>query len=723
MTNAPAHDGPSARRLRLGIDVGGTFTDVVAIDAGTRELVARIKVPTTHDAPEGVAAGIVTGIDRLLRGSNVAATDVAFIAHSTTQATNALLEGDVAEVGVVGLVHGSGWLGRRQMRFGAVTLAPGSELVAKFEFARSSDASAIRAAVDRAIAAGAGAIAASEPFGVDRPEAESLAADYARERGVDATTGHDVSSMYGLRARTRTAALNAAMLPRMVRTSRMTAAAVARAAIPVPLMIMRSDGGVMDVREIERRPILTLLSGPAAGIAGALLYENLTDGIFIEVGGTSSDCSAIRGGRPQMRPARIGGHRTMLQTLDVRTLGIAGGSMLRTGAGGIVDVGPRSAHIAGCEYACFVDDETRIDGARFETIAPSKRDPADYAVLIAPDGGRIALTTTCAANALDAVPEAAFARGSASAARRAFAVVAQRIGGDPQSLARTVLDLATHKLRTTIDELIADYDLDPGQIAIVGGGGGAGAIVPYAARAMNLPCRIARDAEVIAPIGVALALVRDVVERTIVAPTPEDIARIRREATDRVVASGAAPERVEVTVEIDAQRNRVRATAAGATALVDAAAAAASDEEGRRAAAARSLRCDPGELARFELTAALVAYEHHAKVPSRLGRAREVRDVRIVDERGVVRLALRDAALLRTTAGEVEARVRGAIEGATRDGDAGRALPALYLVRAGRIASFDGFAGGEQAVALAREELEGCDPAEPIAILTVGRLA
>ena len=85
---------------------------------------------------------------------------------------------------------------------------------------------------------------------------ESIAVAYARSRGVDATSGHDVSAAYGLRARTRTAALNAAILPKMVRTARMTAAAVERAAIPAPLMVMRSDGGVMDVREVERRPIL-----------------------------------------------------------------------------------------------------------------------------------------------------------------------------------------------------------------------------------------------------------------------------------------------------------------------------------------------------------------------------------------------------------------------------------------------------------------------------------
>src|SRR5258708_37974991 len=74
------------RKLRLGVDVGGTFTDVVAIDAATRKLVARMKVPTTHSAAEGVAAGIIAGIERLLRETNVQPEDVAFIAHSTTLA-------------------------------------------------------------------------------------------------------------------------------------------------------------------------------------------------------------------------------------------------------------------------------------------------------------------------------------------------------------------------------------------------------------------------------------------------------------------------------------------------------------------------------------------------------------------------------------------------------------------------------------------------------------
>jgi len=699
----------NGRKLRVGIDVGGTFTDVVAIDAATRELVARVKVPTTHDEARGVAEGIVAGIEQLLADSHVDSASIAFIAHSTTQATNALLEGDLARVGVLGLLDGLAWLSRRQMKFRAFSVSSAAVFSPQFAFVRAGDGDALRAAVDLLIDGGAQDLAASESFGVDRPEQESLAVAYARERGIEATSGHDVSSAYGLRSRTRTAAINAAILPKMVRTARMTAQAVERAAIPAPLMVMRSDGGVMDVREVGRRPILTLLSGPAAGIAGALLYERLSDGIFIEVGGTSSDCSVIRNGRPQMQPARIGGHRTMLRTLDVRTLGIGGGSMLRLDGGSIIDVGPRSAHIAGCAYASFVAPEV-IEGARVELIAPTPQDRPDHVVLVTHSGARIALTVTCAANVAGGIPEGSFARGNDESARRAFESLAQRTGGDALALAQRVLVLAVAKLHAAVDALAADYTLDEQNMTLVGGGGGCGAIVPHLAAAMKVPYRIARDAEVIAPIGVALALVRDVVERTIVSPSPQEIARIRREAADRVIAAGAAPDRVVVEIEIDTQRNKVCATASGATALVEAAAGDACSESDRLAIAAQSFACDAAELRGIELSNALSGYERR-------------RDLRVIDERGVVRLALRDYRLTRTTAAGVEPHVRDVVETATQFGDVGRALPALYLLRGARIAAYEGLSSTEQAVALAAEEVEGCAPDEPIVILIEPRSA
>ena len=690
--------------LRVGIDVGGTFTDVVVVDAATREIVVRIKTPTTHAAPEGVAAGIVAGLRRALEAPGVDPERIAFIAHSTTQATNALLEGDVARVGIVGLHGPFGWLERAHVRVPPIALGPGATLAPQTAFARAGDDAAIGRAVDTLLAAGAESIVASEAFGVDRPAAELRAVAAARARGASATAGHEVATPNGLRARTRTAALNAAILPRMLHTARMTAEAVEGAGIGVPLMIMRSDGGVMDVAEVARRPILTMLSGPAAGIAGALLHENVTDGIFIEVGGTSADCSVIRRGAPQMRPAKVGGHRTMLRTLDVRTLAIAGGSLLRwdpsaRGLGALRDLGPRSAHIAGLGYVCFAPLEA--------LAAASVCDAGGYLALEGAGGARFGLTPTCAANLLGYVGEHDFARSGPESAARGFALAGERIGCSGEALARAVLERAAGKLRVAIDELIADYELARDEVELVGGGGGAGALVPFAAEHLGLRYRIARDAEVISPLGVALALVRDVVERTIVAPGPDDVVRVRREAFERVVAAGAAPEFVEVTVEIDARRNLVRATASGATGAVasETGAAVASDDE-RRAAAARSLRAKPESLQRAPDAGTFAIFETKAKRNAACA----------VDVRGVVRFTSRDASLRRTTVAALERDLAALLDDAAVFGDVGRALPNVALVYGTRVAELGTLAEAAQTIALAAEEVRGLGPATPVTL-------
>jgi N-methylhydantoinase A/oxoprolinase/acetone carboxylase beta subunit len=322
--------------------------------------VSQLKVPTTHAASEGVALGIINAIERALSELNVSPDDVIFIAHSTTQATNALLEGDVAQVGVIGLGSGiEGLKAKIDTRIPAIELAPNRFLRAEHRFVtnRNPDRGLIENLINQLRAKGAEVIAVSEAFGVDRSGNEENIALIAREKGMFATSGHEVSTLYGLRTRTRTAVLNGAILPKMIHTATMTDECVKRAGISAPLMIMRSDGGVMSVEEVRRRPIMTMLSGPAAGIAGALMYEKVSDGIFIEVGGTSADISVIRDGQPQTKAAKVGGHRTYLNTLDVRTLAIAGGSMVRESGGAIVDVGARSAHIAGLAYSAFQTPE------------------------------------------------------------------------------------------------------------------------------------------------------------------------------------------------------------------------------------------------------------------------------------------------------------------------------------------------------------------------------
>lgn len=716
------------RAVRVGIDVGGTFTDVVVVDHETREVVSQLKVPTTHDAAEGVALGIINAIERALSELEISPSDVIFIAHSTTQATNALLEGDVARVGVIGLGSGiESFKARIDTRIPQIELAPNRFLQTEHCFVNNQiagDANLLEKIVEDLRASGAEVVVASEAFGVDQPENETRVADIARGKGMFATTGHEVSALYGLRTRTRTAVINAAILPKMIHTATMTDECVKRAGIVAPLMIMRSDGGVMSVDEVRKRPIMTMLSGPAAGIAGALMYERVSDGIFIEVGGTSADISVIRDGQPQTKSAKVGGHRTYLNTLDVRTLAIAGGSMIREKNGQIVDVGARSAHIAGLKYSCFQTPEI-FENARLVHLRPTAHDTDDYTAIECESGERFSLTPTCAANLLNIIPETAFARGNHESARMAFKPLAAKINSSVEDAARKVLEIACRKVQKQIDELIQEYNLDRATVELVGGGGGAASLVLFTGDLMNLPARLARKAEVISTIGVALAMVRDVIERNIVDPTPEQILAVRQAAADAVIKIGAVPETVEVQVEVDTRRNLVRATAFGTTELKkDDYQTTANGVEDCRQAAARSFKTKPENVELIHETAGLYVFAHDVSTKTFFGLFKSARRaVRVVDKTGVVRLQRNSAEVAAAKVAEIADKLESVIVKLTDFGDAGRALPDVYVLVNARIINLSGLADAEQAVALARTELENLPPDETIVIIAAGKNA
>jgi N-methylhydantoinase A/oxoprolinase/acetone carboxylase beta subunit len=720
------------RRIRIGIDVGGTFTDVVAADHESLELIGQLKLPTTHHAPEGVARGIVEALERALAEFRIAPGDVAFIAHSTTQATNALLEGDVASVGILGMGSGvEAPLARRATAVPPIPLTSTRRLEAVHRFVRirRRKTGAVEAAVRDLASDGVAVVVASAAFGVDDPGEELRAAETARRAGLLATSGHEVSGLYGLRVRTRTAVLNAAVLPKMVETAAMTERCAASAGIGAPLMIMRSDGGVMSVREVQRRPILTMLSGPAAGVAGALLHERVSDGIFVEVGGTSADLSVIRDGTPVVRPATIGGHRMYLDTLDVRTIGVAGGSLVRVAlldgrAVAVADVGPRSAHIAGLGYACFADP-AELEGSEIMLIEPAPGDASDHAVLETRGGRRFAVTPTCAANLLGVVPRGNFADGYRKSAELAFRLLAEAFaaGTTPAGLAEEVLRVAAGKLVRTIAGLAAAYRLEPGHTVLVGGGGAAAVLVPYAARLMGAQHRLARNAEVISPLGVAMAMVRDTVERNIVDPSPQDVLRVRRAALEAAVSSGALPETVEVQVEVDRRRNLVRASAAGTTDLRPAADPARDASEGNcRAEAARSMRVEGLAVRLVGEAGGFRVYESETTRRRLFGMVRSTRPVlRVVDRYGRIRLQRGAARVRPCVAAQVEHELARDVDQLTSYGDAGRTIPEVFVLWGDRIANFSGVADLAQLVALARAELRDLDPATSVLVIACPR--
>lgn len=688
-------------RIRVGIDVGGTFTDAVAVDSVTLELVGQIKVPTSHQHEDGVAHGIVEALKRLLKDVGCGPEDIAFLAHGTTQATNALLEGDVAPVGLLGIGTGPGALPTRRLAgLAKLELTPGRRLPLHYAHVDDPDDTAtVHAAVQKVTSAGAEVLVASEPFGVDLPEGEDAVLETARPYGLPMTAAHEITSLYGLRKRTRTAVVNAAILPRMLATADLVDSSITAAGVSAPLMVMRCDGGVMSLEEMRRRPLLTVLSGPAAGVAGALMRERVSEGVFLETGGTSTDISVIRRGKVAVRHATILGKPSYLSALDVRTVGVGGGSMVRVGGGTVRGAGPRSAHIAGLPYACFADAD-ELAGARLATLSPLDGDPDDYAVLDAA-GGRFALTMTCAANALGRVPEGDFAAADRTVARAALRPLADALGTDIDGAAAQFLDAGVKQVREVVETMVRDYRLDRDTAVLVGGGGGAASVTPHLAERAGLTGRIAAHNEVISPIGVALALVREQIERIIPGATQEQILGVRGEAEAAVVAQGAAPSAVEVEVTVDPQTNTVRAIATGATELRTQGRAEHLGEAERLATAAASLKAPESAVEVLAATDAHTVYGTERR--RRFRRTR--RPVRVLDADGVIRLHAADAQVATTTVGEAPDLLTRLIGQATSYGDGGVRAPALRVLIGSRIADLTGVMEAGPLLALARSEL------------------
>jgi len=713
---------------RIGIDVGGTFTHAVALETRALELAAQVKVPTTHRAARGVAEGVVQALRALLASSGISPGEVDFLAYSTTQVTNALLEGDVAPVGILAI---GSWLeGRRAARqtdVGDLPLAPGRRL-RTFHTYLERDALEEGAAVDAALAdlqvAGAQALVAAEPFSVDDPRGEQMVMARARAAGFPATGTHEISGRYGLRVRTRTAVVNASLLPKAIATADMTEEAVREMGISAPLMVVRSDGGVMSVQEMKRRPLLTLLSGPAAGVAAALMYVRVSEGIFMEVGGTSTDITAIQHGRALLRTAEVGGHRLFLRTLDVRTIGVAGGSMIRLREGVVHDVGPRSAHLAGLAYACFSDPrELRGEQPAVALISPVPGDANDYAALKLEAGRSIAITLTCAANAAGQVPESDFARGNAAASRIALGALGRFLHSSAEAAAESVLRTAAEKAARVVARLLQARAMDRERTELIAGGGGASALAPAVGSALGLPVRPAPNAPVVSAIGTALAAVREVVERTVPGATDQDLLRIRAEAAQTVVRAGADPESVTVDVEYDSRTAVLRAVATGHTELRerDLSQALVSDEE-RRSAAAKSLRVaaqDVKLLAEGGLVQAYVARWERKRFLG-LATSRE-HGLALVDQRGVARLVLRGGRARACAVPQTRETLAELLEESTRYGDAGAELPQVFLGVRGRIVNLSGLVEVDQVISLAQAEIAGLAEDELVMVVAAPR--
>lgn len=700
-----------SREIRVGIDVGGTHTKAVAIDNATHEIVGQSIVMTSHDHELGVAAGVIECFKNCLTANGIKPDDVVFIAHSTTQATNALLEGDVAKVGILGMGPGGlgGILSKKQSAVPDIDLGTGRKIEINHTYlpVKKADDKGIEGAVEQLRDGGAQVLVASQAFGVDSNDDEERVRVYAEKNGMMVSIASDISKLYGLTSRTRTAAINASILPKMMNTANSTESAVHSSGINVPLMIMRGDGGVMDIGEMKKRPVLTMLSGPAASVIGALMYLRASNGIYFEVGGTSTNIGVIKNGRPAVEYAVVGGHRTYVNSLDVTVLGVAGGSMVRAANGKLVDVGPRSAHIAGAKYAVYTPLE-EIDEPELEFFAPKAGDPADYVRIRLASGERVTITNSCAANILGYVKDGDYSQGNVESARICMKPLADYLGVSIEECARLILAKSCEKVAPVITGFAEKYKIEAEQISLVGCGGGASALLPFTAETMKLNYSIPEYAEVISSIGVALAMVRDVVERVVPNPTGADIVDIKKEAKTLAIKSGAVPDSIEVQIEIDPQTNKITAIALGSTEVQTTDLLKACDEKEARTLAAASMNLTESDL---ECPISNDLFYVFTAVKN------QKTQLRLLDKKGFIKVQRGDAKAV-TFTGEVwEEEVEKMWNSMLSYKNEMERTPDLYLCIEGKVLDFANTISLEQLKIIMGTEFVGLAPEETVILI------
>lgn len=554
-----------SRRIRVGIDVGGTFTKAVAIDVKTGEILSKSTVPTTHTAEKGVSEGILHALCNVIEESGIDAGDIELISHSTTQAINALLESDTAKVGIIAMGVGpekNDIIKRTNLQDAKINA--GQDIKTCHKFLDTSHLIAeleARDAIKELQGQGAQVIVAAESYAVDDPSNETFVMEVASDLNLPSTASHEISGIYGLEIRTLTAAINASVLPKTFQVAKFVEEAIQGSGIKAPLMIMKGDGGVTSMDTFKTKPILTILSGPAASVAGALLYLRITNGIFVEVGGTSTNICTIRGGKPEFKYVTIKDHPTCVRSMDVRVLGVAGGSMIQMRDGRVWKVGPRSAHIAGLTYSCFADPEDLKTG-RIAMIRPREAD--DEYVAVKCEGKTYAITNTCAANALGLIGEGDYSFANQESAKIAMKILAEKIGVSSfVEIAQSIIHTASFEIVKTTARIMKEFKLDPKTTKMIGGGGGASVLVPAVAKQLRIQYKKAEHAEVISSIGVASSMLQEEIEQSMVNPTPEQIAEAHKKIHAVLVGKGAVPESIVIESQYIPEKAILRVTAAG----------------------------------------------------------------------------------------------------------------------------------------------------------------
>lgn len=353
---------PTAR-LRIGIDTGGTFTDIVAVD-GASGHVEVTKVPST---PENPAIGLVRGVMQILGQTGRSVSDLAGLAHGTTVATNALLQGEIESLGLVvteGFRHileiarqsvpegyGNSYFWVKPERIVPLELVceVGGRLDFKGRELRPLDEQSVRLAARHFRRHGVRAVGVCllhsyADAAHERRVREILLEEYP-EGAVSLSS--EVLPEYREYERAMTTLVDAFVKPYMDRYLQRISEELGAGLREKPFLVMQSSGGVMSSQQVVRKPITTALSGPAAGALGSVVIAKMAgfdDVVTLDAGGTSTDICLIEGGVAKItNNGSVGPFPVRIPMIDVRTVGTGGGSIAWISREGHLKVGPKSA--------------------------------------------------------------------------------------------------------------------------------------------------------------------------------------------------------------------------------------------------------------------------------------------------------------------------------------------------------------------------------------------
>lgn len=358
--NAPIDTGDM--RYAVAIDTGGTFTDVTLFDRESGTMWTA-KTPSTPTDP---SIGFMNGITAALENADLTASDLGQVFHGTTVATNLILEGKGAEVGLLtsaGFKHvleiGRQDIPRRANLFSWIKptrpvpperireiperVAIGGDILVPL------DENAVRAAARDFKARGVGAVAVCYLNSFVHPAHEERTAEILREElpGALISISADVLRVFREYERSIATVLNVYVMPAVSNYVAQLERRLVEEKVAAPLLIMKSNGGVVGAKEVERIPAHTALSGPAAGVVGARFVGEAAgykDIIGVDIGGTSADICLIKdGGYSLTGKGRIGDWPLAFPMLDINTVGTGGGSIAEVSETGALTVGPHSA--------------------------------------------------------------------------------------------------------------------------------------------------------------------------------------------------------------------------------------------------------------------------------------------------------------------------------------------------------------------------------------------